>query len=321
MRNPAEFVRTAVLFSFLILCGQGALAQEAGWPRVVRHQAGELSLPAKPRRIVSTSTSLTGILLAIEAPLVASAATTPSPLTDGKGFFSQWAKVADERGVAVLYNNLKFDIEALIGARPDLVVVSSTGADSVRDHYGELTAQGIPTIVVDYSNHSWQEIAEELAKASGLENEARAAIRRFDAHVAEVAASITPPKAPVSVVGYNIAGTYSVGRPTSPQGQLLAALGFTVAGLPEGLRPKVTRSSDFDFIARETLSAGIPGESVFLLRGTDRDVGSFLAEPVLANHPAVTAKRVYPLGLTSFRIDYYSGRDLVSSVARHFRKP
>ncbi len=68
----------------------------------------------KPARIVSTTPSVTGILLAMDAPLVASAATTPSRLTDAKGFFSQWAKVADQRGVEVLYRNLRFDIEAVI---------------------------------------------------------------------------------------------------------------------------------------------------------------------------------------------------------------
>mgnify|MGYP001678707054 CR=1 FL=1 len=34
---------------------------------------------------------------------MASAATSPSPLTDDKGFFKQWASVADERGVEVPY--------------------------------------------------------------------------------------------------------------------------------------------------------------------------------------------------------------------------
>ncbi|MCR3806229.1 hypothetical protein K3Z85_29415, partial [Pseudomonas aeruginosa] len=90
----------------------------------------------KPARIVSTTPSVTGILLAMDAPLVASAATTPSRLTDAKGFFSQWAKVADQRGVEVLYRNLRFDIEAVIAQDPDLLVASATGADyldSLRD--------------------------------------------------------------------------------------------------------------------------------------------------------------------------------------------
>ncbi|MDQ6155697.1 Fe2+-enterobactin ABC transporter substrate-binding protein, partial [Pseudomonas aeruginosa] len=116
----------------------------------------------KPARIVSTTPSVTGILLAMDAPLVASAATTPSRLTDAKGFFSQWAKVADQRGVEVLYRNLRFDIEAVIAQDPDLLVASATGADSAAPYRAELEAQGVPTLVVDYSKHSWQELATEL---------------------------------------------------------------------------------------------------------------------------------------------------------------
>src|SRR5256885_944609 len=82
-----------------------------------------------PGRIVSPSPSVPGTLLAIDAPVVATAATTPSRMTDDKGFFSQWAAVADKRGVQVLYRNLQFDIEAAIGASPDLLVASATGAD------------------------------------------------------------------------------------------------------------------------------------------------------------------------------------------------
>lgn len=296
-------------------------AQQQGWPRTVTHEAGELTIAQKPLRIVSTAPSLTGILLAMDAPLVASAATTPSVLTDDKGFFLQWAGIADARGVEVLYANLEFDIEAVIGWEPDLLVASSTGADSVLQHHGELEAQGIPTIVVNYSNKSWQELAVALGRATGLEAEAEAAIARFDAHAAEVAAKLTPPPGKASIVGYNIGGNYSIARPESPHARLLAALGFTVAGLPEALRPEVTRRSDFDFVSRENLSAAIAGETVFLLRGEDRDVAAFLADPVLANLPAVAARQVYPLGPTSFRIDYYSGRQFIDAVARHFSRP
>lgn len=40
----------------------------------------------KPQRIVSTTPSVTGILLAINAPVIATAAAAPSRLTDAKGF-------------------------------------------------------------------------------------------------------------------------------------------------------------------------------------------------------------------------------------------
>lgn len=272
-----------------------------------------------PRRIVSTSPSVTGILLAIDAPVVATAATTPSRMTDDKGFFSQWAAVADKRGVQVLYRNLQFDIEAAIGASPDLLVASATGADSAAQHRTELQAQGVPMVVVDYSSQSWQDIATELGRITGHAKEAAAAIARFDAHVAQTAASITPPAQPVSIVAYNLAGSYSIGRAASPHARLLAALGFKVEGLPPALAAQVTRASDFEFISRENLSAAITGDSVFLLGASQGDVQAFLDDPLLANLPAVAGRRVYPLGPTSFRIDYYSGQQMVDAVASHFR--
>ncbi|MFP6513371.1 Fe2+-enterobactin ABC transporter substrate-binding protein, partial [Pseudomonas aeruginosa] len=60
-------------------------------------------------------------------------------------------------------------------------------------------------------------------------------------------------------------------------------------------------------------------DSVFLLGASDDDVQAFLADPVLANLSAVREKRVYALGPSSFRIDYYSGRQMIDNVARHFR--
>lgn len=124
----------------------------------------------------------------------------------------------------------------------------------------------------------------------------------------------------MSIVGYNLGGSYSIARPESPHAQLLSSLGFNVVGLPTHLSAQVTRRSDFEFVSRENLTAAIGGDVVFLLNGTDADVAAFLADPVLANLPAVREKRVYPLGPTSFRIDYYSGREMIDLVAQHFRK-
>lgn len=320
---PHKFRRTVLaLAATLVLAAQQApaYAAEDGWPRQVTHEAGTLTVEKKPQRVVSTTPSVTGVLLAIDAPVIASAATTPGSLTDAKGFFSQWAGVADERGVEVLYPRLAFDIEAIIGRDPDLVVSSATGADATAQHHAELTAQGLPTIVVNYSNHSWQELATNLGKALGLEAEAAAAIARFDAYAAETAAAITPPEGKATIVAYNVGGSYSIGRPSSPQAQVLTSLGFDMVGLPPALASQVTRSSDFDFISRENLSSAIAGDTVFLLNGTQADVDAFLADPVLANLPAVVNKRVYPLGPTSFRIDYYSGRQMIDTVARNFRR-
>ena len=316
---PRSFLALVLAVAAVVSGLNGAWAQD-DWPRTVMHAAGELTLPSQPQRIVSTSPSLTGTLLSIGAPVIASAATTPSGLTDDKGFFSQWASVADARGVGVLYPALRFDIEAVIGLRPDLVVVSATGGDSVKQHYQALTDLGIPTVVVDYSSRSWEEIATDLGRATGHEQGAVEAIKSLDAYAASQASRIVAPAEPVTIVGYNIGGSYSIGRVQSPQARLLSTLGFKVVGLPEALRSQVTRSSDFDFISHENLPSAIEGETVFLLRGTEADIESFAADPVLANRPAVSNHRVFALGPSSHRIDYYSGRQMIDTVVRAFAK-
>ena len=318
MKHPITVIAVFIsMITAALVLPRPSYADE-GWPRTIVHDAGELVLEHQPVRIVSTAPSVTGILLGIGAPVLASAATAPSVLTDEKGFFTQWADVADERQVEVLYPSLRFDIEAVIGLKPDLVVVSATGADSVLQHIEALRQFGMPTLVVNYSNKSWEEIAIQLGRATGHEAGTAQAIESLNSYAQSQSLKIDAPKDPVSIVGYNIGASYSVGRRESPHARLLEALGFKVAGLPDALRSEVTRSSDFDFISHENLPAAIAGDSVFLLRGTDADVSTFLADPVLANRPAVQNRRVYPLGPSSHRIDYYSGRQMIDAVVRSF---
>jgi iron complex transport system substrate-binding protein len=291
-----------------------ASGDQGTWPRTIADEQGEVTIDAKPERIVSTSLSVTGTLLAIGAPVVASAATSASDITDDKGFFSQWADVADERGVEVLYPDLEFDMEALIAADPDLVVVSTSGADSVLDHYDEIAAE-FPTIVVDYSKQTWQDLATQLGEATGLEGEAQTSIADFDDYAATAAQRITAPEGGVSIVSYNGPGSdQGVAKLTGPHAQLMESLGLDVVEGPEDLDTSEQSRSDFIFVTLENLSKAVGGETVFLLTGTEETVSAFASDSVLANLPAVQKNQVYPLGPTSFRIDYYSGKQFVDAV-------
>lgn len=320
LRNSFKSVVLAAVTAIAMVINP-ALAEDKGWPRTIQHELGELTIEKQPKRVVNTALSATGTLLAIDAPVIASSATRISALTDDKGFFSQWADVAHERGVEILYPNLEFDLEAIIAADPDLLIISTTGGDSVKEHYDELVAQGIPTMAVNYSNKKWQDLAAQFGEALGLEAEAKEAADRFDAYVADLAKTIDLPEGPVSIVGFNIGTTQSVSKTTSPQAHLLSAMGFDVHGIAQGI-PAEDRGgrSDFSFVTFENLSAGITGDTVFLLRGTEKNVEAFLNEPTFANLSAVKSKQVYPLGFSSFRIDYYSGKAMADTVAKFFAK-
>lgn len=290
--------------------------QTGKWPRTIKHEKGELTLKSKPKKIVSTSVTVTGTLLAIDAPVKASAATTPSNMTDDKGFFSQWSSVAKKKGVDVLYPNLKFDKEALIAADPDLVVIASSGADSTADQYQEIAAK-YPTIVVDYSKHTWQELAKQLGEATGQENNAKKVVSDFNKYVADAAGKVKVPEGDAAVISYNGPGKdQGVAKKNGPQSQLLEKLGFKIIEAPASLEAKKDKRGDFSFVTHENLTKAVNPQTVFLLTGDGKTESAFQSDAVVANMPAVKSKQVYGLGPTSFRIDYYSGKQMVDTVVK-----
>jgi len=305
-------------FLALILATLPFAAQaDETWPRTIEHATGTLSFEAPPERIVSTSPSLTGTLLAIGAPVIATASARQGEMTDAAGFFRQWSGVAHDRGVAVLYPELTFDIEAVILQDPDLIVASETGGDSVLEFVPELEAMGFPVLVLNYGVNSWEALAATLGRVTGQEAEAARVAEDFTAKARAAGAQIAHPEGSVSIVSYNFFGTYGVSKPESAQARVLAEMGFDVTGIPEDLRGMVQASREFDFVSHENLPAAITGDTIFLLAADADDVQTVMADPVLANLPAVQAGRVYPLGPTSFRVDYYSGQDIIDTVAEY----
>ncbi len=87
----------------------------------VSDSRGVHTLESKPTRIVSTSVTLTGSLLAIDAPVIASGATTPNNrVADAQGFLRQWGDIAKQRKVARLYIG-EPSAEAVAAQMPDLI--------------------------------------------------------------------------------------------------------------------------------------------------------------------------------------------------------
>ncbi|WP_029144830.1 Fe2+-enterobactin ABC transporter substrate-binding protein [Microbacterium luticocti] len=296
----------------------GSGTADAGWPRTIAHEAGTTEIPAKPANIVSTSITLTGTLLAIDAPVTATATTTPSDITDTQGFFSQWADVAHDRGVTSLYPNLEFDEEAIIAAAPDLIVVSSTGADATADQYEKLSKIA-PTIVLNYGDESWQQLAETLGEATGHEQDAADLVAGFDKRVADVAAKITVPGGTANAVVWNgTSGQTAFAKPGGAHAELLTALGFDIVGAPDGADLSEKKRDDFAFLSIENATTALTGSVVFVISGDEKTAADLAKTPVLANAPAVKAGQIHPLGPTSFRIDYYSASQIVDTVESDF---
>lgn len=300
---------TAAIASLLIW--SQAFATET-WPRNFTNVDGsKTEIPAKPRRILSTSVTLTGTLLAIKAPVVASGSAA-----NGQ-FFAQWEHAAEEQKIENAWPAGKVDLEAVYATEPDLIVVTASGAGSTKDQI-DAFRQVAPTILVDDGALSWQDLATELGQAAGLEDEAAASIADFDAYVASARGKIKVPAGKANIVSFNGAGQSNpIGRPGGPHAALLAALGFEIEAPDPAWHTQAASRDDFVWADYERL-VDLKAETTFLLRVDDGKAAAFRNDPVLANLASVRNGQVFGLGIHSFRIDYYSGKEIVDGIVARF---
>jgi len=313
------FFRNTLLFSVLFLFGiTSSLA--ADWPREVTDSRGAHQLEHKPMRIVSTSVTLTGSLLAIDAPVVASGATTPNNrVADDQGFLRQWGEIARQRHVARLYIG-EPNAEAVAAQMPDLILISATGGDSALALYDQLSTIA-PTLIINYDDQSWQSLLTQLGNITGQEKQAARRIAEFDARMATLKQQMKLPPQPVSALVYTAAAhSANLWTPESAQGKLLEQLGFTLALPPAGLHTSQSQGKRHDIIqlGGETLAAGLNGQSLFVFAGDQKDTDAIEANPLLSHLEAVQNKRVYALGTETFRLDYYSAMRVLERLEKLF---
>lgn len=307
--------------ALLLLCLSG-LAHAADWPRQIADGRGTHTLKEAPQRIVSTSVTLTGSLLAIDAPVVASGATTPgSRFADDQGFLRQWGDIARQRNVQRLYIG-EPNAEAVAAQMPDLILISATGGDSALALYDQLSAIA-PTLIINYDDKSWQQVLTQLGAITGREKQAAGRIASFEKQLAETKAHIALPPQPVTALVYTQASrSANLWTQESAQGKLLQQLGFTLATLPAALHTSQSMGKRRDILqlGGENLAAGLNGESLFMFASDEKDADALEANPLLAHLPAVQSGRVYPLGTETFRLDYYSATQVLKRMAALFSK-
>lgn len=293
------------------------------WPRSVPGNHDAVYLERPPQRLVSTSVTLTGTLLTINAPIIASSTSQPnSSVTDDLGFFRQWSSIAKARGVIPLYQG-EADAEAIAAMAPDLIIVAGSGGDSALKLYEQLQLIA-PTLVVNYDDKSWQELALLLGRASGHEADAQRMIADFAAQVASTRQRLTLPAQPSSALTYYEDGSgANLWTITSAQGQLLRDLGFTLAPVPETVKGHITQGLRKDIIqlSGEHFAEGLQGQSLLLFSAEQDSVDKLLRNPFLTSLPAVQKSQVYATGLDTFRLDYYSSVNLLTRLEKHFGRP
>lgn len=293
----------------------------AAWTRTVETAKGPVVLTHLPTRIVSTSITITGTLLAINAPVIASGATVPdTTVADHQGFFTQWSDVAQAKKLVPMYQT-EPNAEAVAGMNPDLIIISATGGDSALKLYEQLSAIA-PTLVINYDDKSWQELAIVLGQATGHEADAQQIIEKFNNRINEVKQNITLPPQPTSAFVYQAAGsTANLWTESSAQGKLLQELGFTLAEVPDAVKVNTSMGHRKDIIqlGGEKLAEGLNGETILLFSGDQPAIDALKSNKFLAHIPAIEHDRVYAAGYDTFRLDYYSASHLLARIEGMFK--
>lgn len=300
----------------------GSTTDTGQWPRTITHELGRTTITEKPKRVVSTSVVLTGSLLAVKAPVVASGASQPGgPGFDKNGFFAQWAKPAADAGVQVLYQNSKFDLESVLAAKPDLIIISASGGDSTKDNYQQLS-QIAPTVAVNYNSQTWEKTTQEVAKATGQDAEGDAVLADFRQQISQLKASSKMPTEPVQMIVFNESNGSAFALPGGPHDKVLQEMGVELAKPTAdnaNARPGDKRT-DFLFASEEASVKALTSPTVLLVSADESTVGKIKTHPAYKNIPAATTGTLVPLGLPSFKLDYYSALDMAKHLAAAFPK-
>ncbi len=296
-------------------------AQKSLWSRSIETPRGTLVLTQKPQRIVSTSVTLTGTLLAIDAPVVATGgAHANTEVSDEHGFFHQWADVAKARGVQALYQG-EPDVEAVARMAPDLIIVSATSGDSALHLYQQLSAVA-PVLVVNYDDKSCSELSQYLGHVLGLEQQAEKITLAFEGKLTSLKQKIVLPPQPSTAMVYISSDIgANVWTEQSAHGKLLLSLGFKLAKVPQGIAANKLDDHRQDIVqlnAGENFANALTGNSLLLFSADQRKVKQIKQDKFLAHLPAIRADQIYALGLDSFRLDYYSANNLLKLLEHTF---
>ncbi|WP_038181216.1 Fe2+-enterobactin ABC transporter substrate-binding protein [Vibrio rhizosphaerae] len=299
-----------------------ALTVSQGWPKTIAGPYGTVTLNKPPQRIVSTSVSITGTLLTIDAPLIASGGARPNTLVaDKNGFFHQWNQVAYRRDIKPLYQGVA-NAEAVAKEKPDLIIVSATGGDSALKLYQQFSTIA-PTLVINYDDKSWQALARLLGSITDRSQQAESAIERFDNRIKTLKSRIALPPQPVSAMVYygdNRGGNFWTAD--SAQGQILSLLGFTLSPLPDELKNNHQMGNRKDIVPvnGEKFADAITGNSVLLFAADQAIVEQAKHNPFIAHLPAIRQGHVFAMGNDSFRLDYYSAMNLLTTLDMTFHR-
>lgn len=286
--------------------------------RTVSHVYGETEVPEDPSSVVSVSVTSTATLLSLDVPVVASSTTSPGPLTDDNGFFSQWADLAVEREVAPLPGP-EVSLEAVGAAEPDLIIGNGFGADAVDESTYEMLSEIAPTVVLGEGDVPWTELTEQYAQAFDRQERAAEIAVEYEELVAEASEAMDHQDDVLMLTG--TPDGFNVFTPASAQGRLLDDLGLSLHEMPEDLTAAGAQGgadrTDIVQLSPERASDFDDSTLLFVNLQGQKIADYIDSYPTLENIPAYEEDRIFTVGAEGFRMDYYSSRLISERLVEH----
>ena len=303
-----------------------AASPKVTWPVTIKGDDGvDVEIKAEPKSIVSTSVTLTGSLLALDAPVVASTpAKKKDEKTDDNGFFTQWSKQATDKGVKAIDGTEDNLAQTVAGSNPDLIIVAKTGQDSAVKVVESLRQLEVPVLVIDYGSHSWQDVTKTLGQATGRQAKADAVVKDYTTKAEKAKSAISVPKGATSVFTVPGDGTKGANAFTeeAPQAQLLKDLGFTIAAVPDSVKGDQSMGERKDIVqlSPENVQAGLTGENWVVIAADETAKNAITTNETFSSAAPVTGGKVQYMPPSSFRLDYYSALEMLDAVQKAYPK-
>lgn len=244
------------------------------FPRTVGHGLGEITIPAKPERIVATADrdqldvllamGVKPVLYGFSGDYEVSAPWVPPTLLDGLEKSSMPA-------------SFEPNLEAIVSAQPDLIV----DAWATEEQYQILSAIA-PTVEIKVDvTTTWQEAQRLAGFASGLKSAAETAISETEAEIARHAERLVSYKDLTVAVAFQQGDQFVMIPGNEIGARIVAALGMTVISPPDGIGGLFSLEQMGEFL----------GDADIILSLDFGNLETQDANPVFRQLPAVQAQR------------------------------
>ena len=284
--------------------------------RTVETEKGSIDVPINPQRVVAPYATDVDVAIVLGLPLVG-AGTARGGEGQAFAFYQPADALADATPLAI-FPNANYEQIALLS--PDLIVVQYM----VEENAYELLSEIAPTIWYGQAQAAgWRQGAEDVAIATGREQEWRSFIEGFDARVAQLRPRVVErwggQKMMLVNPGQN-AGSLRILQANGNLGFLYDEVGFEPASLVPATYEE-RRDQGLDALSLERLDLLSDVDILLLWRspaneGTGRLAGEWddiTASPLFQQIPAVQAGNVF-----DFNAELFYSSPLTASAVLDF---